>query len=120
LKKPLAVLWLVFTLLPLGYIAYFVMYTLSMSEIDGPASFQQREQEFDFLFKAHMSAIGLIWILIASYVIYLFRTSHVPRDKKALWAVVLFMVSPVAMPAFWFLYVWKPLSAIPTEPVTPA
>jgi type VI protein secretion system component VasK len=61
------------------------------------------------LFVLHISTIALIFALIASYVVYLFRTNHVPKDRKALWAVVLFMGGIFAMPVFWFIYVWKPL-----------
>mgnify|MGYP001496655692 CR=1 FL=1 len=46
--------------------------------------------------------------LIVSYIVCLFKTSNVPNDKKPLWAVVIFMGHFLAMPIFWYLYVWRP------------
>jgi hypothetical protein len=57
----------------------------------------------------HLAVMLLIWVLIATYIVYLFKTTHVPADKRALWAVVLFLGNMLAMPFFWYLYVWRPL-----------
>jgi hypothetical protein len=35
-----------------------------------------------------------------------FRTDRVPADKKALWAVVLFLGNFFAMPFYWYFYIW--------------
>ncbi len=40
---------------------------------------------------------------------YLFKTDVVPQDKKALWAVVLFLGNMISMPIFWYLYIWTKL-----------
>ena len=45
--------------------------------------------------------------LLVIYVAYLFKTDRVGQDKKALWAVVLLLGNIVAMPVFWYLYIWK-------------
>jgi uncharacterized membrane protein (DUF485 family) len=109
MRKLLAAVWLSLTLLPFGYFAYFIEHVVSMWGIEGGRDFQRQQAQFDLLFKVHIAAMLLICILIASYIIYLFRTERVPKDKKALWAVVLFMGGIIAMPVFWFIYVWKPL-----------
>jgi hypothetical protein len=44
--------------------------------------------------------------LIAFYILFLFKTDRVPQDKKALWAAVLLLGNMLAMPVFFFLYVW--------------
>jgi hypothetical protein len=36
-----------------------------------------------------------------------FRNDHVDKDKKVLWAVVLFMGNMIAMPIYWYLYIWR-------------
>jgi hypothetical protein len=44
--------------------------------------------------------------LIAFYIVFLFKTDRVPQDKKALWAAVIFLGNMVAMPVFFYFYVW--------------
>src|SRR5688500_5030766 len=61
---------------------------------------------FLVVFAAHFATILLTFGLIAFYIVYLFRTDRVPQDKKALWAVVLFFGAFLAMPVFFYLYVW--------------
>jgi hypothetical protein len=52
--------------------------------------------------------------LLIFYIVYLFRTDRVASDKKALWAVVLLMGHVVAMPIFWFFYIWRSRSQCST------
>jgi EamA domain-containing membrane protein RarD len=53
--------------------------------------------------------VTILWTfaLLAIYVRLLFKTERVPTDKKTLWAVVLFLGNMLAMPVFWYLYVWR-------------
>lgn len=46
----------------------------------------------------------LALLLIAGYLIYLFYTEHVPKEKKVLWGVVLVLGNIFAIPFFWFFY----------------
>ena len=71
------------------------------------------------LFVAHFATILLTFGLIAFYMVYLFKTDRVEQDKRALWAVVLFLGNMVAMPVFFFLYIWPdswPRKSAPTLP----
>jgi hypothetical protein len=44
----------------------------------------------------------------------------VPNDKKALWAAVLFFGNMVALPVYWYLYIWRePPSAASAPPSSP-
>ena len=61
---------------------------------------------FLLLFAAHLGTMLLMFGLIAFYIVYLFKTDRVPQDKKALWAAVLFLGNMLAMPVFYYLYVW--------------
>jgi len=90
MNRPLALVWLVLTLAPFVY--------LFVADLD--------TSEWGYLI-----AVVTSYCLVAVYIIYLFKTDHVAKDKKALWAVVLFLANLVAMPVFWFLYVWRPLSS---------
>ena len=103
MKRPIAIAWLLVTLVPLAYLVYFVLFALSPR----PESFEEERAQFAFIARMHTIMIFGGWALIASYIVYLFKTDYVPSDKKALWAVVLFLGSIFAMPVFWFLYVWN-------------
>lgn len=46
--------------------------------------------------------------LLIYYIRHLFKTKLVPNDMKALWAVVLFLGNMIAMPVFWYHYIWTP------------
>jgi hypothetical protein len=61
---------------------------------------------FALLFAAHFLTMLLMFGLVAFYVAFLFKTDRVPSDKKALWAVVLFLGNMIAMPVFFWFYVW--------------
>jgi hypothetical protein len=58
-------------------------------------------------FAGHFLTMLLMFGLTAFYIVYLFRTDRIVQDKKALWAVVLFMGNILAFPVFWYLYIWK-------------
>lgn len=53
-----------------------------------------------------LTMLGIIG-LITFYMVNVFRNDRVSKDMKVLWAVVLFMGSPVAMPIYWYLYIWR-------------
>lgn len=45
--------------------------------------------------------------LTVFYMVNVFRNDRVEKDKKVLWAVVIFMASVIAMPIYWYLYIWR-------------
>jgi hypothetical protein len=106
MKKSIALIWGLLTLLPFAYFVYFISV---VGGLEPAKSAAEAEAEFNSIFRLHMLNMLLILGLIISYIIYLFKTDRVAKDKKALWAVVLFMGNLLAMPIFWFLYVWRPI-----------
>jgi uncharacterized membrane protein len=104
MSKPLALMWLALTVSPLGYMFYFASWVTR----GNPSTAAQAASEFDRIAVLHVGFIFITWALIASYIVYLFKTTHVQAEKKALWAVVLFLGNLIAMPVFWYLYVWNP------------
>ena len=106
MNRSAAILLAIATALPIVYMFYFIAAFDSMS---GQMTQEEMQAKFDLLFRLHLGTMALIGGLLIVYIVYLFRTEHVPKDKKALWAVVLFMGNILSMPVFWFLYVWKPL-----------
>lgn len=60
-------------------------------------------------------------ILVGIYIGHVFKNPAIAADKRALWAVVLFFGNVIAMPVYWFLYVWRepPPFLVPPLPVPP-
>ena len=116
-KKWRAVVWMLLTILPLIYFPLsMVMFTTSMWR-EPSDSF---DKQFDTFFEYGLVLNGLILFLTASYLIYLFATPYVHREKRMLWVVSLLFLNLIAMPFFWYWYVWGPLRNPPrsdTEPV---
>ncbi|HEX7334478.1 MAG TPA: hypothetical protein VF290_23455 [Pyrinomonadaceae bacterium] len=59
------------------------------------------------IFPLHILTMLLIMALLVFYIVNVFRNNRVENDKKVLWAVVLFMGGMIAMPIYWYMYIWK-------------
>lgn len=57
--------------------------------------------------------LTMLWMigLTVFYMVNVFRNDRVNKDMKVLWAVVLFMGSIVAMPIYWYLYIWRDVTS---------
>jgi hypothetical protein len=112
----------VLTALPLLYFAFFILsmffFVFLFVGRHGSDS-GALPLGFAVFFLLHVCAILLSFVLIAFYIVHLFRTNVVPNDKKALWAVVLFLGNFLAMPVYWYLYLWRPLSVRKSDAQTP-
>lgn len=104
-NKPLAILWLIFSILPLMYFPYFLIQFSSLTDMS--LSSEVRNSQLGKMFIFHILIILEAWVLVASYIIYLFKTSVVPKEKKTLWVIVLIFGNVFVMPVFWYLYVWR-------------
>jgi hypothetical protein len=60
----------------------------------------------------HVLTMLLIFALMTFYIVNVFRNDRVNKDMKLLWVVVLFMGGLIAMPIYWYLYIW------PTDPAS--
>lgn len=105
LSKPTKLLILVVTLLPPAYMAlFFASFAYS---VNSPTKDDPIFKHFGLFMAIHLAFMVLMMALLVFYVVFLFKTAAVKSDMKALWAVVLFFGGPIAMPIFWYLYVWK-------------
>ena len=95
----------VLTCMPLAYFATLIL-LLILEESNAPSG-GTIPVYVEHLFGATMVAILVTWGYVGCYLLYLFRTSRVPKDKKALWAVTLVICNLFAMLVFWYLYVWR-------------
>jgi len=109
LGKSMKILVGVFTLWPSIYM--FVFFSFIFSTVffppQGGASPQETLFPFQVLFALHFFTMIAIMALIGFYIVYLFKSNRVAQDKKTLWAVVIFLGNMIAMPIFWYLYIWK-------------
>lgn len=106
------------TLWPFVYVVFFFIFVFA-SILFMPSSGGQElgpPVSFMILFLMHFLTMLLILALTVIYMVNVFRNDRVDKDKKVLWAVVLFMGSMIAMPIYWYLYIWKEPAAIRPEP----
>ena len=48
------------------------------------------------------------WLITIAFITYALASSAVPKDKRGLWAAVLFLGNMLTLPFFWFWYIWRP------------
>jgi hypothetical protein len=101
----------IFSIWPFLYMILFMgsIFIIMASAFAGHPSGNEPPAIMMVILPLHLFTMFLIFALIAFYLFYLFKTDVVPQDKKALWAVVLFLGNMVSMPIFWYLYIWKNL-----------
>jgi cobalamin synthase len=110
MTKPKALTLGVFTVWPIIYIFLFVGVMFSqvfMMEMGNHAPQGQMPLIMKIILPLHFLTMIWIFVLIAVYIRHIFKTEAVPQDKKALWAVVIFCGNMIAMPVYWYLYIWK-------------
>ena len=115
MTKLKAIALAVFTVWPFVYMILFMAsFFISFLSMGQP---HQQQDGMPLMFKIilplHLLTMLEMFGLMAIYIIHLFKTEHVASDKKALWAVVLFMGNILAMPIYWYLYIWKPIKSAP-------
>ena len=80
--------------------SFFFVFASPGQEFGPPLSFM-------IIFPLHLLTMLWIMALTVFYIVNVFRNERVEKDKKVLWAVVLFMGNMIAMPIYWYLYIWK-------------
>ena len=88
------------TILPFGYIIFFFVAIFSAFLFGSTGLIA-------VIFPLHLLMMLLIAALTVFYIVDIFRNSRVDKDKKALWAIVIFMGNIIAMPIYWYMYFWK-------------
>jgi hypothetical protein len=109
LSKPVKVLVAAATCWPILYFFIFMGFMIFQVFLGGMRPSHGASgppRPFMIIFALHFLTILWIFGLLAFYLTYLFKTDRIGQDKKALWAVVLFMGNMIAMPIFFVVYVW--------------
>ena len=97
------------TLWPIVYLVMFLIFIFSQLFISFLKKGPMLGSPFLFLiiFAVHLLTIVWIFVLIVIYMKNLFKNERVKKEEKALWAVIFFLGSIIAMPIYWYLYIWK-------------
>lgn len=111
--KPLAIVIGIFTIWPIVYMAFFIVWFAATAV----TFFQHAQQHtpagppalFQYIVLPHLFTMLLTFVLIAFYIVHVFKNSALKDDRRVLWAVVLFMGGIVAAPIYWWLFIWRPL-----------
>lgn len=103
----LATLWpLLYMFIFMGFGVYMVLSDINQTEGGRAQGVKEVPPEFIAIMVLHMITILWMFALLAIYIYNVFNNDMVDKDKKALWAVVLFLGNMIAMPIYWYLYIW--------------
>jgi hypothetical protein len=107
------------TLWPFLYMILFFLFIFStILFMPGPGG-EESGAPFFFVIFIALHLFTMLWImgLTVFYMVNVFRNDRVDKDKKVLWAVVIFMGNMIAMPIYWYLYIWKevPAGSLPSH-----
>jgi len=110
MKKSTKMLLATATIWPFLYMIFFFVVIFSSFFFiprDGSTEEGALPTLFMIIFPLHLLTMLLIMGLTVFYMVNVFRNDRVDKDKKVLWAVVLFMGNMIAMPIYWYLYIWR-------------
>ena len=98
-----------FTAWPFVYVILFMctVFGMIVSDIAGGARSAGPPVMLLLIFPLHFLTMLEIAGLLVVYIVHVFRTDRIAQDKKALWAVVLFLGNVIAMPVYWYLCIWR-------------
>jgi hypothetical protein len=108
MEKPAKVLLGLASLWPLAYMILFFAF-IFLTIILGPGSPPDRGMPplFAMVFGLHVLTMLITMALSVFYIVNVFKNDRVDKDKKALWAIVIFLGNMIAMPIYWYLYIWR-------------
>ena len=97
------------TALPLVSVVTYTTYLLPRLTTAGSHEGITKETYFD-LFNLTFAILGATMLLsaalLAFYALFVHRGRRVPAAKRSLWTAILLVGNIIAMPVFWYLYVW--------------
>jgi hypothetical protein len=110
MKKPAKVLLAAATVWPFLYMILFFLFIVSsifLMPRGGSPEGGAFPALFMIIFPLHLLTMFLIMGMTIFYIVNVFRNDRVEKDKKVLWVLVLFMGNMIAMPIYWYLYIWR-------------
>jgi len=96
------------TLWPFVYMLIFFGFIISsILFMPGEPSTRAFPVFFAVIFVLHIFTMLLTMGLTIFFIVDVFKNVRVDKDKKVLWAIVIFLGNMIAMPIYWYLYIWK-------------
>ena len=110
MKKSSKIFLALATIWPFLYMILFMGVAISSIFLQG------NEPGYIWAIIIPLHILTMLWIICLTvfYMVNVFRNDRVNKDMKVLWAVVLFMGSIIAMPIYWYLYIWREPPALPS------
>lgn len=108
MKKGSKVLLGAATIWPSFYLLlFFVFMVLMFLTVGGDPNDSTTPFLIMLMFPLHLLTMLLMMGLTVFYIVNVFRNDRVVKDMKVLWAVVIFLGNIIAMPIYWYLYIWR-------------
>ncbi|HDS08669.1 MAG TPA: hypothetical protein ENN73_00450, partial [Firmicutes bacterium] len=102
-----------FTIWPVIYIFVFILVAMIIVLI-GIFTGGDEERFMPFLVGGsiilmmfHFATIIVIWVMIIIYIIKVINNPDFEQANKVIWCLLIFFASIIAMPIYWYLYIWK-------------
>jgi hypothetical protein len=70
------------------------------------------------LFGVHMISIMLMFLLLALYLVLVINQKQFDQSTRIIWIILICLMGNLAMPIYWFLYVWRAELPQNSEPIT--
>jgi len=94
----------ILTIWPIFYMLLFIIFTFTLSLIKLSG---EPPLGLFIIFPIHVLTMILIPVLLFVYIKNAFKNERIPQDNKLLWALVIFFGNIIAMPIYWYKYIWK-------------
>jgi hypothetical protein len=108
MSRTTAVVLGILTLWPVLYLVAFIVFLgIAAGSIGPDGELPDSVILGDTARVLHPITALLIGGMLIFYIEHAFRKTHMTRDRKYLWTVLLLVGSVIAMPAYWYLQVWK-------------
>jgi len=94
---------------PLVYILFFmvVMHSIILAEPAGTSADSLFFRAFLVIIPLHFLTILVVIGLTIFYLAYIINTDLIPKNQKLTWVIALFFLNILAIPSFWYLYLWR-------------
>jgi hypothetical protein len=117
IKKRTKVLLGVLTAWPIVYTVFFIVTLISfiLTGFKEPGT-DGMPPMLKVIIALHILTMLVIIGLAVFYIVFIFKTDYVEESKKTFWVVVIFIGNMIAMPIFWYLYIWRMPAKEKTNP----
>jgi len=109
LNRGVAALLGMLTLVPYVWVAlalgYFLPRLMSFGQPGGISS-EVYFPLFELVWRVSIGVVIAVAVLATVYLLHLYRSDLVPKEKRGSWAWMLVLFGFVLMPVYWYRYVW--------------